>query len=321
MSLNAALSLVLAEYITAKREAFAGNGVAEFIRNDLPLIVQTMLDKDERYLVKGSAGQGNWASVPWIAIFDRFITESAQDGYYLVYLIKQDCSGVFLSLNQGVTTVRQVYGVGSKTKEALSLRAKDFRSRLGVMDESYETGSIDLGVIDNSNLSKDYEYGSICSKYYPIGAIPTDSQLELDLKAFLVVYNKLATTELQLSGNGLVEDDEASLGTEDLTNLREHKRLERNRQLAQKAKKAHKYTCQACGFQFKKAYRDIGDEFIEAHHLTPLKELRGQKVRLHPKRDFAVLCSNCHRMIHKTEFVSDVAMFRKKYLLTTYNTD
>jgi hypothetical protein len=37
--------------------------------------------------------------------------------------------------------------------------------------------------------------------------------------------------------------------------------------------------------------------FIECHHLVPLHELRGlRKTRL---EDLALVCSNCHRMLHR----------------------
>jgi 5-methylcytosine-specific restriction protein A len=62
-------------------------------------------------------------------------------------------------------------------------------------------------------------------------------------------------------------------------------------------------------------YGEVGKGFIEAHHLTPLYSLKGQKVTLDPRRDFSVLCSNCHRMIHRTEFVSKVAEFRAEYVV------
>jgi 5-methylcytosine-specific restriction enzyme A len=54
--------------------------------------------------------------------------------------------------------------------------------------------------------------------------------------------------------------------------------------------------CEACGFDFKDAYGDRGDGFIEAHHAMPLHTLLpGTKTRL---VDLHLLCANCHRMVH-----------------------
>jgi 5-methylcytosine-specific restriction protein A len=54
-----------------------------------------------------------------------------------------------------------------------------------------------------------------------------------------------------------------------------------------------------------------GTEIFEAHHLIPIAMLKGQKVSRNPKTDFAVLCANCHRMIHRFESPWDLDAFRK----------
>jgi 5-methylcytosine-specific restriction enzyme A len=130
MNLNAALTLFLEEYPNATEHLFAGNPVAEFIRQDVPEAIEAVIGTNERYLVRGSAGQGNWARVPWAAVFDRFVTDTAQDGYYVVYLVNEDSTGLYLSLNQGVTTVKKQYGAGAK--KALRVRASDYLARKGI---------------------------------------------------------------------------------------------------------------------------------------------------------------------------------------------
>jgi len=54
-------------------------------------------------------------------------------------------------------------------------------------------------------------------------------------------------------------------------------------------------TCEVCEFDFSEFYGERGRGFIECHHVEPL-HVGGQKVRT--IRDLALLCSNCHRMIH-----------------------
>jgi len=313
MSLQAALSLFLEEYPKAITRTFAGDSVAEFIRKDLPEVLHQIIDANPRYITHGSPGQGNWARAPWAAVYDRFITESAQDGYYLVYLVREDFAGVYLSLNQGVTSARKQYG--SEAKSALRVRATDFVARLGPHTSRFSTGGLDLAAGGTANLSAYYEAGNICSIYYQRDALPPDSTLEADFRRFVELYYILVSREPQLYERADAEDDETALGEEDLRKLREHKRVERNRKLAHRAKLAQGYTCKACGFDFASKYGSIGRDFIEAHHLTPLSELKGQKLMLDPKTDFTVLCSNCHRMIHRTSLVHSVEEFRAKYLL------
>ena len=317
MSLQASLSHLVAEYSSAKSSAFAENPLADYIRRDLPRAVEAALNLTGRYVIEGSPGRGVWAGVPWVAVFDRFVTESAQDGYYLVYLLKEDSSGIYLSLNQGVTSIHQQYG--SATKDALRTRAADFASRLGKSIDGLLVGAIDLAVSSSTSLGALYESGAICSIFYPSDAIPTDLKLVDDLNRFAELYLSLVSSEPRLFAQSDSEEDECDLGAEDLRRLREHKRIERNRKLAARAKKVHGYKCKACGFDFAQRYGVIGAGFIEAHHLTPLAELQGKSVLLDATRDFTVLCSNCHRMIHRSEFVSRVEEFRAAYIVSDHD--
>ena len=58
-----------------------------------------------------------------------------------------------------------------------------------------------------------------------------------------------------------------------------------------------KLDCEVCGFDFNAVYGELGSGYIEAHHRVPLSELSGEsKTRLD---DLALVCSNCHRMLHR----------------------
>lgn len=66
-------------------------------------------------------------------------------------------------------------------------------------------------------------------------------------------------------------------------------------------KLAKKDICEACGMSFSKKYPGIGNKFIECHHKIPYSNIKeGGKRRVNPD-DFIVLCSNCHRMIHRLD--------------------
>ncbi len=84
--------------------------------------------------------------------------------------------------------------------------------------------------------------------------------------------------------------------------LKQHICRERNPQVIKKAKelflKNHNNTlfCEACGFRFTDKY-NIDDEFIEGHHIIPINELP-EDSETRPE-DIIMLCSNCHRIIHK----------------------
>ena len=93
-----AIEKLMRGYQTAKNEVFANNPFGVFVRKDIPaLLYKTGLIDRDKYLITGSVGQGNWAMVPWICIFDRSITTSATKGEYIVYLLSKDCSELYLT--------------------------------------------------------------------------------------------------------------------------------------------------------------------------------------------------------------------------------
>lgn len=73
---------------------------------------------------------------------------------------------------------------------------------------------------------------------------------------------------------------------------------ERNPKLRTAAILYHGMKCKACGFDFGEVYGERGAGYIEVHHLHPVSNL-GRKVKIDPKTDMTVVCSNCHRMIHR----------------------
>ena len=98
-----------------------------------------------------------------------------------------------------------------------------------------------------------------------------------------------------------VEDDEETF-PEGRERFRQHRYRERNSALIERVKRARLahdplVRCQICGFSFVETYGDQGAGFIEAHHILPVSEMDGvSETRM---EDIILLCSNCHRMIHR----------------------
>jgi hypothetical protein len=58
------------------------------------------------------------------------------------------------------------------------------------------------------------------------------------------------------------------------------------------------YSCSVCGFSFHHTYGTLGFGFIEAHHTIPIATLTEQtKMSV---SDLIAVCSNCHRMLHRS---------------------
>lgn len=81
-----------------------------------------------------------------------------------------------------------------------------------------------------------------------------------------------------------------------------HRRRERSRKLVDRKKSAVLretgcLRCEACGFDFQHVYGGLGQGFAECHHRSPLSEVaESRATRL---ADLAIVCANCHRMLHR----------------------
>jgi len=90
-------------------------------------------------------------------------------------------------------------------------------------------------------------------------------------------------------------------------------RAERDPRLRAQAIKLHGAICTACGFDFEAVYGAWGAGFCEVHHLSPLGNTEGKERRTNPLYDLAVVCANCHRMIHRQRGITlSIAELREK---------
>lgn len=180
---------ILNVYPHAKTESMKSHPVTKLLTEALPGIIRPIVSKLGPYETKGSAGIGNWARVPWVVVMDTLITESAMQGYYIIYLFKaDDCSGVYLSLNQGVTKVMEG---NENPQKILSERADNFRSQIGEPPFGFNYDPISLLTGTTIGLGRHYEISNICSKFYPTSMIPKDEDLVRDLETLVSVYKNL----------------------------------------------------------------------------------------------------------------------------------
>ena len=116
------------------------------------------------------------------------------------------------------------------------------------------------------------------------------------------------------STSALPDVDQSKSIQEGNPRLVAHLRRERNAAIV-KAKKSAvlkssgKLCCEVCGFDFKEVYGDLGDGFCEVHHLQPLSKSDGA-VKTEQK-DLAIICSNCHRIIHRTDPMPSIEKLSK----------
>lgn len=111
---------------------------------------------------------------------------------------------------------------------------------------------------------------------------------------------EIKETNLQTDSNDVwyeVFDDNA-IGLEGKRAVYFTLRYERNPKNRREAIKIHGLRCKVCGFDFQEKYGDLGQSFIEIHHIKPLSSI-GEEVKINPETDLRPVCSNCHQMIHR----------------------
>ncbi|HEV8114048.1 MAG TPA: DUF3578 domain-containing protein [Planctomycetota bacterium] len=315
-----ALERILREFPDARHEPFAGHPLARYIAADVPRVLGRAVTAWQGITPSASPGKGNWGTAPWIAFFDPIITETAQEGFYPVYLFSEEGDAVFLSLNQGVTSLRRELGTDA-ARALLRSRATILLARLvGVYERHFTAQPIRLIPRNNGSLLGLYQVGHVLGKRYLADRLPEEAALRADLSAMLDLYRiaiaRGGASDLRQDSDDFSDESDAELpGTfEEGRRYRYHRRLERNSKLAREAKRIHGFVCQVCGFDFRTAYGTLGEEYIEAHHKTPLSQLaENEVVSRSPRDDFAVLCANCHRMIHRAAAPSPYDAFRDFY--------
>jgi 5-methylcytosine-specific restriction protein A len=75
-------------------------------------------------------------------------------------------------------------------------------------------------------------------------------------------------------------------------------RYERNSAARTLCIEHHGVSCTVCDFNFEKVYGEVGQGFIEVHHLTPISQTRAAH-NINPIKDMYPICPNCHAMVHQ----------------------
>ncbi len=158
-----------------------------------------------RVLVSGS-GQ-SLPLVPWIALLDKDVTDTAQDGLYLCYLFTQDLDGVYLSMNQGATQhLRIATDAGHKGRaaERAAIEEIDEETRLlrSLLTDVLPQGSgPEVDLRSRAFLPLAYEAGNIAGVRYTLSTLPSASTLADDLSRFSAFYSTCIEAKDQLVAN------------------------------------------------------------------------------------------------------------------------
>lgn len=167
-----------------KKEVDSSKEYYEIAINIIPNKLQKIINND-KFIIKGSCGQGNKAKIPWIAIFNKNITTSATEGLYVAYLFNADMTGFYLSLMHGITHFNKVYGSKKANKVVKYVSYVIDES----INQSYFTSKqINLKAKSNPK-ARGYEKATIFSKFYPSRNF-NSNELITDLETMLDLYDQ-----------------------------------------------------------------------------------------------------------------------------------
>ncbi|MFE2888521.1 MrcB family domain-containing protein [Streptomyces sp. NPDC059272] len=167
---------------TYDRTAGTGSPAAKLLRS-APSVFEPYVPAS--YLIKGSAGNGAGAFRPWVSFFDPDETTTATRGMYLVYLFAEDMKTVSLSLNQGVTELRDTFGA----REAETrLRSEAAALRGSLPSDTAESLNDVMNLGGRAGLPRAYEAGNILAVLYEVDSLPAEEALKSDLRQMIQLY-------------------------------------------------------------------------------------------------------------------------------------
>lgn len=292
--------------------SFAESPAAQIVVNDVPNSIRRAFPNLPGITITGSAGKGDWTHTPWVALLDQAVTTTVEEGFYLVYLLSFGTDRLYIILGQGCTLLKDSIGIPG-AREELHRRAALMRSRL-IRQPAGRLQAIEMDLNSQSWRARLYEAGAVVGIEYATDELPPEDVLRADLRDALNAYRRISAGGGWLADDVIIAEALEDAGIEELEQAkryRQHRSIERQAGHAKKVKKALGFKCMGCDVTLNARYGSTADGLIDAHHLVPLSSLAdGEVTRLDPATDFAVLCPNCHRVIHRMPDPSDLAGLR-----------
>ncbi len=185
--LQKALATVLGQYLAARREPFPNHPVFHLVNRDLPSVLSQSLGLNaERYRIQASAGQGNWAMVPWVAILDRIDGGTIQNGLCLAVLFRADMTQVVFALMFGVTGSGEESVLNTRT--SLAERVESLQSKLDIDQSDWQVDH-HLKLADQG-VGARYGQGVVAYRAHFADRLPSNLELATELKELLHLYDQ-----------------------------------------------------------------------------------------------------------------------------------
>jgi hypothetical protein len=275
------------------------------------------MQRDRRFLKKLAATvqgqlQQRHLGLPFRLAPKVRVRETNSDGWAATlgnFMGYRTTAEVWIDRFTGHPTRKVYYTLTASQGEGLARLAKEARRELGKHLSLYHSDWDEES--DQSRLAKRLaksRFGHPVYERYPANKEYFYGVYEFDRTGLQRnAFNRLAEratdffqtiTEL-VAHDAPVSDYDTYRTVENRQSVARHIRRERKSHVATLRKQHDNYICEICRFDFRKVYGELGDDFAEAHHLTPLH--KNSAVRCTTVDDLITVCANCHRMLHRMD--------------------
>lgn len=188
----------------------------DLVVNKFPKQLESIAENTDYLICCGSTGRGRITAAPWIATFDKRITDTATSGYYIVYLFSIDLKRLYLEFGFGATQFKTHFKKKTERYKKIRSAAKELQDRhekklLPIFKEALHGYTsrepIDLAASSSEGLHEAYEQSSIYSVEYLISNLPPENHLINDYNAFLNLYKEIVIDPSSPSMEELFENE------------------------------------------------------------------------------------------------------------------
>lgn len=155
---------------------------------------------NKKYEVESSVGHGNLGVIPWLAVMDKSVTDSATKGFYVVYLFSRSTKKLYLTIALGSFQFETIYGRNNACLEKISDAKKRFQQLFDHLKPDKIVNNINLVEDDETFeepikgssrfLVSSFEKGVCYAKEYDVQNIDR-YDLDKDLDEFLTSYDEI----------------------------------------------------------------------------------------------------------------------------------
>jgi len=176
-----------AQYSSLPTAAMQERG--QIIKHQLPallredaeqLCIAAGIERGE-FLLTGRDGIGRKSQVPWVRFASRTRSPTATEGWYVVWLFREDGSGVYLALSHAST--EKIDGDFIKRSPDETQRLTKWALEILEPDIASDPRLVNTMNLGSGSLAKAYESTTAVCYFYSNSNVPSDEQLRTDMQS------------------------------------------------------------------------------------------------------------------------------------------